>query len=63
MKNRKRNERGKVMHRVDHGMHVLLVQESLSAFRVGNSTYSLRWCQASTPRIASTCFSTLVSVS
>jgi len=42
MKNRKRNERGKVMHRVDHGMHVLLVQESLSAFRVGNSTYSLR---------------------
>ena len=42
VKNRKRNERGKVMHRVDHGMHVLLVQESLSAFRVGNSTYSLR---------------------
>ena len=63
MKNRKRNERGKVMHRVDHGMHVLLVQESLSAFRVGNSTYSLQCCQASTPRIASTCFSTLVSVS
>ena len=63
VKNRKRNERGKVMHRVEQRMHVLLVQESLSALRVGNSTYSLRCCQASTPRIASTCFSTVVSVS